>query len=34
VNYENQIRTLKDSAHWYREIIAQQKRATWGGEDE
>ena len=32
VNYENQIRTLKDSAHWYREIISQQKKTTRSGE--
>jgi beta-glucosidase len=26
VDYQTQKRTLKDSAHWYREFIAQQKK--------
>ena len=31
VNYENQKRTLKDSAHWYRNTIAKHKEATRSG---
>ncbi|GAB7126648.1 GH1 family beta-glucosidase [Silvimonas sp. JCM 19000] len=30
VDYDTQKRTLKDSAHWYREFVSQQKRGNHG----